>query len=637
MAATVPYQTDGDSGFIGMNSRENPLVLPPGVVQYAQNTRMDRGNAAVRAGAFDLTTASMINSNETILTSCSFLDISGTEFIVLVCTDGLYTYNTSTGNLSSKYDFPSTTISGTEYIRSIVNGDPCDCFQAENKVYIMRGYSRSTAVSVDSSSPHAIDRTGNLVTVTFDVNHGYSTGDEMIIYVPTHTNLSGSYVVTVTGLTTLTYTTDTSGSVQHNLFTAIKAKAPLVWNASTVSVVPQATDAPQYPYLEGGTDVCMPPADFGLYFQGRIVLCVGRDEIAASNYYEPNVFDVTLDQFKINLGANDYITGFTPFQEDKFLIFQRNSIYYAYLPPPAITEVIDRGIPNTAFIQTLTNQFGCSARRSIQVAGQQVFFLSDRGIYLLSHTLDLRLIGDQRPLSEPIADLVNRINANAASGSCGVFYNNRYYLATPIDGSTSNNAVLIYSLLNQAWESMDTFPSSIRPKMLLQALHDDSKRLYAVSSNRYLLLEEGDIDTVNDGTGTPILGTAKLDDNNDPPSGTSAVFTLGSDDIPIDGQVISRRFSFKTFDEKRFSGLQTDFDLTAGDRVRLTAVVVNPDQEAELIDFTSATDEDKTIRTRIGRRGYALDIKMESIAGRPILRSMAVDATVSGRNLTSSQ
>lgn len=635
MAATVPYQTDGDSGFIGMNSRENPLVIPPGVVQYAQNVRMDRGNAAVRAGAFDLTTASMINSNETILTSCSFLDISGTEFIVLVCTDGLYTYNTSTGNLSSKYDFPSRTISGTEYINGIIDGDPCDCFQAENKVYIMRGYARNTVFDI-SDGGSTISRTGTTVTANFQgTNHGLSVGDEIIIYVPGHHNMSGSYFVeTVVSPTIITYETTVSGSNSHSSFVVTKAKAPLVWDASTVSVVPQETAAPQYPYLEGGTDVCMPPADFGLYFQGRIVLCVGRDEIAASNYYEPNVFDVTLDQFKINLGANDYITGFTPFQEDKFLIFQRNSIYYAYLPPPAITEVIDRGIPNTAFIQTLTNQFGCSARRSIQVAGQQVFFLSDRGIYLLSHTLDLRLIGDQRPLSEPIADLVNRINANAASGSCGVFYNNRYYLATPIDGSTSNNAVLIYSLLNQAWESIDTFPSIIRPKMLLQALHDDSKRLYAISSNRYLLLEEGDIDTVNDGTGTPILGTAQLGSTS---PATSAVFALGSDDVPIDGQVISRRFSFKTFDEKRFSGLQTDFDLNAGDRVRLTAVVINPDQDAELIDFTSATDEDKTIRTRIGRRGYALDIKMESIAGRPILRSMAVDATVSGRNLTSSQ
>lgn len=633
MAATVPYQTDGDSGFIGMNSRDNPLNLPAGVVQYAQNLRMDRGNAAVREGAFDLTTASLLNANETILTSCTFLDTSGVEYIILVCSTGLYSYNTSTGNLSSKYNFPSRTISSTTYYRDIDATDPVDCFQAENKVYILRGYSRNTAVSATGSSPHAVQRSGNLVTATFNSAHGYSTGEEMIIYVPGHTYLSGSYIVTVTGADTLTYTTDTSGTVQHTDFTAIKAKAPLVWDGTTASLVPQAT-ATQYPYLENSDDVCMPPADFGLYFQGRIVLCVGRDEIAASNYYEPNVFDLTLDQFKINLGANDYITGFTPFQEDKFLIFQRNSIYYAYLPPPAISTTIDRGIPTDAFIQTLTNQFGCSARRSIQVAGQQVFFLSDRGIYQLSHTLDLRLIGDQRPLSEPIANIINRINANYASGSCGVFYNNRYYLAVPLDTANSNNAILVYSLLNQAWESIDTYPVAVRPKNLVQALNGETKRLHAITSRHYFLMESGELDRVNDGTGTPILGTAQLGSTT---PATSAVFTLGADEIVIDGQMTSRRMAFKTFDEKRFSGLQTDFDLSAGDRVRLTAIVTNPDQDAELIDFTSATDEDKTIRTRIGRRGYALEIKMESIAGRPILRSMAADATISGRNLTSSQ
>ena len=119
MAATVPYQTDGDSGFIGMNSRDNPLNLPPGVVQYAQNMRMDRGNAAVREGAFDLTVATFLNSSDTILTSCTFLDTSGVEYIILVCADGLYSYNTATGNLSSKYAFPFRTIGGTDYYRDI--------------------------------------------------------------------------------------------------------------------------------------------------------------------------------------------------------------------------------------------------------------------------------------------------------------------------------------------------------------------------------------------------------------------------------------------------------------------------------------------------------------------------------------
>lgn len=626
-----PYLTDGDSGFIGMASRDNPVNIQPGFVQYAKNMRMDRGNAAVRSGCRDLTLPSMVTGNVSFRTSCTFLDTAGTEYIILVASDGLYTYNTSTGNTSSKYDFPSRTISGTTYKADIDASDPCDVFQAADKVYVMRGYSRN-AEYVVTGSP-AVSRTSYTVTLDFGgTNHGYSVGDEIIVYVPGHQDLSGAYFVeSVPSATSVTYVTATSGNKTHTTFTCIKAKAPLVWNGSTVSVVEQAT-ATQYPYLQGGDAVCMPPADFGMYFQGRIVLCVSRDEIAASNYYEPNVFDVTLDQFKINTGANDYIVGFTPFQEDKFLIFQRNSIYYAYLPPPAIAASIDRGISADSFIQTLTAQFGCSARRSIQLAGQQVFFLSDRGIYQLSHTLDLKLIGDQRPLSEPISDIINRINATASSTSCGLFWNNRYYLAVPLDSSTANNAILVYSLLNQAWESVDTYPIQMHPKNLVQALFQNSKRMYAVAEGNYFLLEQEDIDRINNNTGTPILGTATLDSSS---GATSAKFVLGTANNSIDGELLSRRYNFKTFDEKRFSGLQSDFVLNQGDDVSIFALMTNPDATVELIRFASQAEEDKTVRTRIGRRGYALDVLIQSNAGRPVLRSYSLDATVSGRNLTS--
>lgn len=629
----TPYQTDGDAGFVGMASRDNPVNIQPGFVQFAKNIRMDRGNAAVRSGCKDLTLPSFVTNNVDFRTSCTFLDTAGTEYLVLVAADGLYTYNTSTGNTSSKYAFPSETISATTYVRDIDAGDPCDAFQAADKVYILRGYSRNASITVTHGS--AVSRTGTTVTLDFQgTAHGYSVGDEIIVYVPGHDDLSGSYFVqTVPASDELTYTTTASGNKSHTTFTVIEAKAPLVWDGSTVSVVPQAEGSPaRYPYLEGGDDVCMPPADFGMYFQGRIVLCVGRDEIAASNYYEPNVFDVTLDQFRINTGANDYIVGFTPFQEDKFLIFQRNSIYYAYIPPPAIASVIDRGIDTNSFIQTLTAQFGCSARRSIQLAGQQVFFLSDRGVYQLSHTLDLKLIGDQRPLSEPISDLVNRINANTSSGACGLFWNNRYYLAVPMDGANGNNAILVYSLLNQAWESMDSYPSQMQPKNLMQALYQNSKRMYAVALNNYFLLEEEDIDAINDGTGTPVLGTAEIGSTT---PATSAVFTEGTSSAPMDGQILSRRYNLKTFDEKRFSGLQSDFVLNQGDDVTISAVMTNPDATVELIRFESQADEDKTVRTRIGRRGYAMDVLFQSNAGRPVLRSYSLDATVAGRNLTS--
>lgn len=620
--ANLPFQIDGEQGFIGFNSRENPTILPAGVARYAQNFRFDRGEAKVRSGCTDLTVPSLVTGNVQILGGCEYTKTDGTQQIVLVSTDGLYTYTTGTKLTSSKINFPTG--------RTISTTDPVDCFQAENKVYILRGYSRNTEIS-QSSVAGCVSRTGAVVTITCTNPHGYATGDEIIIYVPGHNTASGSYVITVTSSTVFTYTSNGSGSINHDTFTCVEAKAPLVFDGSTVSVVPQAT-ATQYPYLQGGDSVCMPPADFGLYFQGRIVLCVSRDEIAASNYYESNVFDVSLDQFKINQGDNDYIVGFTPYQENSFLIFKRNSIYYAFLPPPAITTTtIDRGIDTSSEINTLTTQFGCSARRTIQVAGQSVFFLSDRGVYQLNTALDLKLVGDQMPLSDGISDIIERINTNYVSASCGLFFNNRYYISVPLDSDTTNNAVLVYSLLNKAWESIDIYPTAFSPKLFLQATFENKRQMYAICLRHFFLCESAAKDFVNDGSGTPILGTGQLDDP------VTCTFTEGAATANVDGQLITRRYTFKSLDQKRFSGLQVDGILDTSSSIDISALSYNPDQSTKLLTVNSNFVEEKSIRAKIAHRAYAIDIKFQVNSGRPTIRGLTVDGVIAGRNFVSSE
>lgn len=652
-----PYQTEGDLGFVGISSRENPVNVAAGFVQYAQNMRMDRGEARVRAGCLDLTTSELVTGGKKFLTSCLYTNTTGEQSIVLISETALYTYNTTTKTISSARPYPSQVIGATTYIRSISESDPVDAFQAENKVYILRGYSRNDVKSNTGSGVADYVASTNTVTLTFAAAHGYSVGDEIIVNVPTHADISGTFLVTASSVgtgptanTKLTYFVDAGASNHnHNTFDCIKAKAPLVFDGvQTVTVVPQAVDgagtADQYPYLANETDACMPPADFGMYFQGRIVLCVSRDEIAASNYYEPNIFDVSLDQFKINVGDNDYIVGFVPFQEDKFLIFKRNSIYYGYIPPPAITNTtIDRGIDNSSFVQTLTNQFGCIARRSITFAGQQVFFLSDRGVYLLNNTLDLKLVGDQKPLSDLISDIIEDINTQYAQNACGLFFNNRYYLSIPLIDSdvapTTNNATLVYSLLNQAWESVDKYPQnstygSYAPRVLLQAVYSNKNQMFAVSLRKLHLSEQGEIDLLNNGTGTPVLGTALLGDT---AGADSAVFVTGAIQSAIPAILTSRRYSFKTFDQKRFSGLQTDMLLDANTNIDISAIATNPDSEVNLINFTSSAVEDKNIRTKLSRRAYAIDVKFTINSGRPTIRGLTLDAVIPGRNLVSTE
>jgi hypothetical protein len=55
--AGIPYSMndriveEGEVGFLGMASRINPVILPPGIVQLARNMRFDRGVARTRLGA----------------------------------------------------------------------------------------------------------------------------------------------------------------------------------------------------------------------------------------------------------------------------------------------------------------------------------------------------------------------------------------------------------------------------------------------------------------------------------------------------------------------------------------------------------------------------------------------------------
>ena len=117
----------------------------------------------------------------------------------------------------------------------------------------------------------------------------------------------------------------------------------------------------------------------------------------------------------------------------------------------------------------------------------------------------------------------------------------------------------------------------------------------------------------------------------------TAVFSTGVIESAIQGLLTSRRYSFKTFDQKRFSGLQTDLLLDANTNIDIAAFSINPDSAISLINFTSTSVVDKNIRTKISRRGYALDIRFTVNSGRPTIRGFTLDAVVPGRNLVSTE
>jgi hypothetical protein len=126
------YQKDGDAGFIGLNSRDNPSALPQGYVSESRNYRLDRGVASARKG-LERRTKGLLAGND-IYGSCTYIDSTGQEIIVVVTTNKLWTYNPQTDFLDTAKTFPAG--------ETITTSDGCDVIQAMDNIFITRGYNK---------------------------------------------------------------------------------------------------------------------------------------------------------------------------------------------------------------------------------------------------------------------------------------------------------------------------------------------------------------------------------------------------------------------------------------------------------------------------------------------------------------
>jgi len=439
--------TEKDDIFKGFASRLDPANLEPGILQSSFNMRLQRGTAQPRKGLKRLTDSTL--NSQTMVGSGVWIDANGNDNIALIFTDRLYIYtppqNNTPSSLSSAYMFPAG--------RTIAYGGVCDAMQALDKLYIFRGRETETRYGVGGlSSNSALDIThpsvaaGATVTVTATwingYSHQYAVGDEVTIFNildAQHPSFNATYIVTgVTNTTSFTfqYTNNTGTNInaaQHVYACVVKVKPPLIWNGTAVTVAPQ-TSIPFNIQTQSGyttAEGSVPPADFGLYFQNRIICNITNQQLAISDILSP-VFDFTLNNFIINDGGNDSIVGVLPWVQNQFLAFMRKSIYLVYVETVGYGQNFDDPSPGAnSAVTVLSTDVGCLSRKSIASAGQFVFFLSSKGVHLLTPQLDLKLLGNTVPLSEPIADFFDGINYSYASTAVSSYYNNRFYIAVP--------------------------------------------------------------------------------------------------------------------------------------------------------------------------------------------------------------
>ena len=395
----------------------------------------------------------------------------------------------------------------------------------------------------------------------------------------------------------------------------------------------------------GGGFIHQPGAPWGIYFQRRLWVPFYyspggtfdvptytdrkiTDEIAVSDILDTHTFDQIENQFRISGGTADYLVGMHGFYEDRLIIFNRNSLH---LITGTTGSLLDTRVTE------LTSEVGCLSRKTIVSRGNTVMFLSDDGVYAVEFLNDYNLRGADEPISKNIQPYIDRINKDYADEAVGVLYNNRYYLAVPLDSAPGigdargNNSILVFNFLNKGWESLDTFgDSNFLIKNFVIGSADVRNNIYAVTANGGLHQLEA-VDSSIDRLSVSNTG--------------SLVVTP-----TINSILTTRGYDFGNMDRKRFTDAQVVMQNLSGEtgEYSISFAAEDPD-DSQLIGTTtdflggevlapSSANEAETagIRCRLGGiRGYTGTMILTRTIGSPKINSIKVSGSITNRQIIS--
>jgi hypothetical protein len=345
-----------------------------------------------------------------------------------------------------------------------------------------------------------------------------------------------------------------------------------------------------------------------------------RDELAASDIFDADTFDIIGNQFRASAGKSDYLVGLQPFTQDSIVAFNRKSIHLLTGVSGSLSDVSTN---------VVTSEIGASARKSIVQVANRILFLSDQGIYSVEFMDEYNLRGTGTPISETIQPYIDRINQDYAHLSCGVYFNNRYWLAVPLDSApgASNgrklNTILIYNFINGGFESIDSVNSvDFAIRELIVAREGAQNALYITT-------EEGGVHKVDAVEGGDVVSVT--------PGQAS------SETIPVISQLTTRQFDADAMDRKVFSRSEIHVKSNSGSQTNanIQFITEDPDSTSDTVSFSSLLgstlpdSEEASLRTRINKRGFGVQADIQPSLGRPYIRAVKVDARITNRSTTS--
>jgi hypothetical protein len=659
MPLESPIQRDGDMGFIGYASRINPVSLPAGMLQLSENMRLNRGVAVTRRGAkrladdispgqVPLTVPFVLNEapNAPIVRSSytggifssalmrSPDEVNSMEVVVLAGPDRAFTYLTD-GSLqfSAAWADGVLAVDGTDNLETEAGDeitiaklpaeltyptgatdeiiDPTDnvsMVQAFDRLYLLREADTSQpGFEQKYTAAAGITVSGTVATVNV-LAHGYSADSRVRIEGSSSAAFSGhEYQIasTATDSFDIAVPTGTTPDASANIRVR-RVKPPIYWSGDpTTGFVRTTAGIPNV----GISYRRMRSTAWASYINGRLIVPDGKQNVMLSDVYSPDVFDPFWASFRVGVGGDDRIMAVHPWVEGAFLVFCRKSIWLAEVNQFPSTDGSAFSIDTpVSKLTLLTDEVGCSARQTIATAGQFIYFLSDAGVYRLDSKLDLKLRGETKPLSDPIANQLETLNADLIEYSVGLYFDNRYFLAVPLANATeNNNGVFIYNQLNEQWETQDIYGFGVA-NFVVSNLNNRRRILISNRAGKLMLLDE-------------------IEAGDQSPDAEADVTT------PVPGRIVTRRYGMGTMSSKRFTRVLADAVLPSTGSIRVTANLRNPDTNEVLVpglENTTGSGNDYSLKLPIRRKAHYAEITIETLAARPEIRNVSVEAALAG-------
>lgn len=223
-------------------------------------------------------------------------------------------------------------------------------------------------------------------------------------------------------------------------------------------------------YTVGGTfpgSVSPPTATTSAWLLNYLFLAgnaLSPSTVFVSDNLQPTSFQA-IQTIKIESGNGQVITHLEPYRTGDIIVYENRSIYDLNISGNGDTTCAPQPICQWSYTQ-LVKDVGTPAPRSVVSLGNDQWFLSSQPFAIRSVTrtqFDKTFVN---MMSQPIQDIFDgtgarTLNTIQVAKAAGVYFDNKYLIAIPTNGSNVNDLVCVYDFITQSWYLIDGwYPSN---------------------------------------------------------------------------------------------------------------------------------------------------------------------------------